>query len=232
MDAPTRVTAIIPARAGSKGIPGKNWRPLAGKPLVEYTFAVAAAATTVNRLIVSTDSEEVAALARSCGIEVPFMRPPLLAADDTPMLEVVRHAIASARETAEAYVLLQPTAPFRSAADIDAAVRLLLDLKADSVVSVREVPGELRAAWQLRIEAGRLVRLDGSPLTRLPTRRQDLAPTYIRNGAIYAFTDESLRRIGSIYGEKCIPYVMPAVRSINLDSERDWQEAERALARG
>lgn len=231
MGFPTRVTAIIPARAGSKGIAGKNWRPLAGKPLVEYTFEAAAAATTVDRMIVSTDSEEVARLARARGIPVPFMRPSPLAADDTPMLDVVLHAVANLGEPAEAYVLLQPTAPFRTAADIDAALRELSDSKADAVVSVREVPGELRAPWQLRIEGRRLLRMDGASLAALPTRRQDLAPTYIRNGAIYAFTSESLRRTGSIYGTNCVPYVMPAARSLNLDSELDWEEAERALAR-
>jgi CMP-N-acetylneuraminic acid synthetase len=227
------VLALIPARAGSKGIPGKNVRLLAGKPLLAYAVEAALGAGAIQRVILSTDSEEIAALGRELGAETPFLRPAELAADDTPTLPVVQHALywldRHEAYRPEALVLLQPTAPLRTARHVDEAIELLWETGADSVVSVARVPGHFHPAWQLIVRDGELRRHDGEPLAALRTRRQELSATYWRNGAIYACRREALLASGTLYGERCVPYEMPLEISINLDSEAEWQLAEAAL---
>lgn len=232
-DPPAATLALIPARGGSKGIPRKNIRLLAGRPLLYYTVEAARAAATIGRVVLSTDSEEIAAVGRAAGAETPFLRPAELAQDDTPTLPVVRHAL-EWLEAHEGYrpvivVLLQPTAPLRTAAHIDEAVGILLRSEADSVVSVAAVPGHYHPEWQLVVADSELLKHDGGPLAALPTRRQALSPTYWRNGAIYACRREALLRSGTLYGTRCLPYVMAAEVSINLDSEAEWRLAEALL---
>jgi CMP-N-acetylneuraminic acid synthetase len=142
------VLAVIPARAGSKGIPGKNIRPLNGRPLLAYSVDAARESRTVTRVVVSTDDEEIARVAREAGAEVPFLRPAALAGDAVPMLDTLQQVVA-ALKSADAYcpdiiVLLQPTSPLRTAAHVDAAVTLLLETSADSVVSVVDVPHQFQ----------------------------------------------------------------------------------------
>jgi N-acylneuraminate cytidylyltransferase len=227
--------AIIPARGGSKGIPRKNLRPLAGRPLIDYAIEAALGARTIARTILSTDSAEIAELGRRLGAETPFTRPAELARDDTPTLPVVLHALDWLEEHEEyqphIVVLLQPTAPLRTARHIDDAVRRLLESGADSVVSVAEAPGHYHPEWQLIEAQGELRTYGGQPLTALPPQRQGLRPTFTRNGAIYACRRAVLVNSNSLYGEHCIPYLMPAEVSINLDSELDWRVAEALLAR-
>src|SRR4051812_41980936 len=136
------VLGLVPARGGSKGVPGKNIRPLAGRPLLEYTARVAQASGVIDRLVLSTDSSDIGDVGRRAGLEVPFLRPAALAADDTPMLPVVRHALDALAErgwTPEILVILQPTSPLRRAEHIRDAVTMLREREADSVVSVVEV---------------------------------------------------------------------------------------------
>jgi len=227
------VLALIPARGGSKGIPGKNIRRLAGKPLLQYTVEAAQAAHSLGRIALSTDSPEIAALGRALGVETPFLRPTELAQDATPTLPVILHALdwlaTEAGYAPEVLVLLQPTAPLRTAQHIDEAVRLLIQSEADAVVSVCAVPGHFHPDWQLSITDGELRRLDGGPLAGLPTRRQALGATYWRNGAIYAMRCAALRATHSLFGSRCLPYVMPSEFSLNLDSEAEWQAAEAWL---
>jgi N-acylneuraminate cytidylyltransferase len=218
---------LIPARGGSKGIPRKNVRPLAGRPLIDYTFSAARASRLLTRVVLSTDDREIAALGEQAGIEVPFLRPAELAADDTPMLPVVEHAL-EALERGEGYrpdalVLLQPTAPLRTARHIDESIELLASTPVDAVVSVTAVPGHCHLRWQLIIEDGRLRSVTGEPLAALAARRQDLGPTYTRNGAVYAFRTTALREHGSIYGAAAAAYVMAPEESLNLDTEDDWK---------
>lgn len=221
---------IIPARDGSKGIPRKNLALLAGKPLLAHTCEQALQATTLTRLIVSTDAEAIADCARRCGVEVPFLRPRELAADETPMLDVVRHALEALRQR-ESYrpdvvVLLQPTSPLRRAEHIDGAVRRLIETGADSVVSVAEVPHQFTPGSLLRLEAGRLVPLlNGSQ----PLRRQDKPLVYARNGpAVLAVRRQALEG-GSFYGEVSLPYVMPLDCSVDIDGPFDLALAEFLL---
>ncbi len=137
------VLGLIPARGGSKGVPRKNLRLLCGKPLLQYTAEAALAARRLSRVILSTDDEEIAAIGRRCGLEVPFLRPAELAADDSSTLPVVQHAVRwmeSHMARFEAICLLQPTTPLRRAEDIDACIVLLEQSGADSVVTVLQSP--------------------------------------------------------------------------------------------
>lgn len=227
----SQVLGLVPARGGSKGVPGKNIRPLAGRPLLEYTARVARASGVIDRLVLSTDSPEIAEVGRRAGLDVPFLRPAALAADDTPMLPVVRYTLDGLAEqgwTPEILVILQPTSPLRRAEHIRDAVTILRETQADSVVTVVEVPRHLSPDYVMRIEDGRL-------RTFLPegakvTRRQDARQAYSRDGTVYACWTRTITRFGNIYGEECRPLVVDAQDSLSIDSPADWDAAERMLA--
>jgi CMP-N-acetylneuraminic acid synthetase len=225
------VVAIVPARAGSKGIPGKNVKPLCGKPLLAYTAETIRAAGIFDRALLSTDSAEIAAAGRAMGLEAPFLRPEALARDETPMLPVIEHALSwleRDRASVDIVVLLQPTQPLRMAEDVVRAVRLLEDQPCDSVVSVVALPPHMCPDYVMRIdEAGRLVNflLEGARVLR----RQDARPAYARDGTVYATRAATIREHHSIYGPVCLPLIIDAAHSVTLDSEADWREAERRL---
>src|SRR5688572_4276792 len=225
------VLALVPARGGSKGIPDKNIRPLAGRTLLEYAARVSEESGVVDRIILSTDSERIAEEGRRVGLEVPFLRPSELAQDDTPMLPVIEHAVDFvAREgwDTEIIVLLQPTSPLRTPAHIRAAVQELRDSGSDSVVTVVELPRHLSPDYVMRVDAGLLVPfLPGG--THI-TRRQDARPAFVRDGTAYVFWARTLREARSIYGRTCRPLVIPAEESITIDSPDDWLNAERRIA--
>lgn len=228
-----QVLGIVPARGGSKGVPGKNSRLMAGLPLVSYTFAAAKSSRLLTRVLLSTDSREIAGIGAAEGVAVPFLRPADLAADASPMVGVIRHALDWLWEN-EGYrpdvvVLLQPTTPLRRPADIDGAVELLLRSGADACVSVCPVPGHFSPHWQFRIEGDELQVFTGEPLAHLVPRRQELPVTYTRNGAVYAFRREAFEETGSIYGRRCVAYVMPEEVSVNIDSMDDWVLAEARI---
>jgi CMP-N,N'-diacetyllegionaminic acid synthase len=226
-----QVLGLVPARAGSKGVPGKNTRLLAGRPLLAYTARAAIESGVLDRMILSTDSSEIADCGRTAGLEVPFMRPAALAADDTPMLPVIEHALSELERAGwrpEIVVLLQPTSPLRTPGHIRSAVELLRATHADSVVTVVAVPQHLSPDYVMRIEDGRLLPFlpGGAGLTR----RQDARPAYVRDGTVYTFRVDALRRAGTIYGEDCRPLLVDAAESLSIDTPADWAAAERALA--
>ena len=226
------VLAIVPARGGSKGVPGKNLRPLAGRLLIEYALDAARQSNVVDRTILSTDSEDIADAGRRIGMDVPFLRPAELSQDDTPMLPVIQHAVQelSARGwTPEFVVLLQPTSPLRRPEHVREAVELLRQSGADSVVTVVEVPKHLSPDYVMRIDGGALRPF--LPEGERVTRRQDARTAYSRDGTVYAFRRETLDRFGSIYGANCRPLVIPASDSLSIDTPGDWEQAERLLAR-
>ena len=217
------VVGLIPARAESKGIPRKNLVPLAGKPLLQWTIEAGAGSEVLTRVVVSTDWEEAATLARALGAEV-LERPAELARDETPMLEVVRHAL-GALGRCDVLVLLQPTSPLRRAVHVDGAVRLLLESAADCVVSVVEVPHQFRSDSLLALEGTRLV-----PLAETgSTRRQEKTVVYARNGpAVLALRPE---RLGDdFYGGDCRPFVMEPRDSIDIDGPFELELAELLLS--
>jgi CMP-N-acetylneuraminic acid synthetase len=225
------VLAIVPARGGSKGVPRKNVSELtAGRTLLHYVADAARQAARVSKVVLSTDDEEIARVGRQAGLEVPFMRPRELAADDTPMLPVLRHAIdqvSAGGWTPEYVVLLQPTSPLRRGKHIDDALSLLMTSGADSVVTVVEVPKHLSPDYVMKIEDGVLHPFlpEGAALTR----RQDVRPAFYRDGTVYAFRRDTIERFGSIYGERCLPLVIDASESLSIDTPEDWAEAKRIL---
>ena len=233
-----KVLGIITARGGSKGVPGKNLKLLAGKPMLAYTIEAARACAALDRVILSTEDAAIAEMGRSLGCEVPFVRPAELSRDDTPHLPVIQHAVAWMRDHAhyapDAVMVLQPTSPLRSSADIAAAIALLESSGADSVLSVSEVPGHSHPSRTLRVDAdGKAVLFaTGEPVRKRINRRQDLPEAWVMNGAIYAcrtatlFADEP-----SLYGDRVVAYRMPVERSISIDDLDDWAAAERVLLR-
>jgi CMP-N-acetylneuraminic acid synthetase len=226
------ILGLIPARGGSKAVAQKNLHPLAGRPLLWYTADAARRSRRLSHVIVSTDDPAIAEAAASMDIDVPFMRPAHLATDDAPMLPVLQHAVGTMKRRgfpADVVVLLQPTSPLRRAEHIDAAVDLLVESGADSVVSVVEVPHQFNPVSVLTIEAGRLRPFLEGPLV---TRRQDKPRVFARNGpAVLAVRTPVLER-GSLYGDDCRPLVMRAQESVDIDEAADFDEAERMLRSG
>jgi CMP-N,N'-diacetyllegionaminic acid synthase len=212
------VVALVPARGGSKGIPRKNVAPLAGKPLLRWAVDAARATDTVTRIVVSTDDDEIAAAAED--VEV-LRRPSDLAADDTPMLAVIRHGL-SHIQPCDVLVLLQPTSPLRRAEHVDGAVRLLLETGADSVVSVVEVPHRYEPDSLMELRDGLLVARSE------PTTRQAKQRLYARNGpAILALRPAGLGE--ALYSGNVAPYVMDEADSLDIDTPYDLELAELLL---
>jgi CMP-N-acetylneuraminic acid synthetase len=225
------VVGVIPARGGSKSIPGKNIAACAGRPLLAWTCDAARAARALARVIVSTDDERIAEVARGLGVEVPFMRPRELAEDATPALPVLVHALdwLEASGTAiEALVLLQPTSPLRRARHIDEAVALFQRKKADTVVSVVNVPHRYHPASVMRERDG--VLLPYHEGTETVTRRQGLEPLLARNGPAVLVVSPQALRAGRLYGARTVGYRMDENDSIDVDTEEDLRLAALLLA--
>ncbi len=211
------VLALLPARGGSQGIPRKNLAPLAGKPLLQWTLDAAREAETVTRIVVSTEDDEIAAAA--AGVEV-LRRPPELAADETPMLPVIRHALDT--YACDMLVLLQPTSPLRRGEHVDAAVRLLRDSGADVVVSVVPVPHRYSCDSLMELRGDRLV------ARAEPSRRQNRETLYARNGpAVLALRAATLGY--ELYQGDVRGYVMDGRDSLDVDSPEDLELAELLL---
>lgn len=221
---------IIPARGGSKGIPHKNIKPLAGRPLIAYSIDVARElCPEQDRIILSTDDPTIADTARSLGLKVDYMRPADLATDSSGSREVMLDAMDWANARGIVYdciVLLQPTSPLRTADDVRAALELYTS-QLDMVVSVEPAACnpyyncfETDADGFLHISKG-----DG-----LLTRRQDAPPAWTYNGAVYVINPQSLRAMPMGSFGRRVPSPMPAERSIDLDTPRDWAVAEAIMS--
>ncbi len=221
--------AIVPARAGSKGLPGKNVRPLLGKPLVGWTLDAALAAGRVARVVVTTDDPVVAEIARTRGAEV-VDRPPELAGDNASIVEATLHAAAAAGLAEDAVItLLQPTSPLRAAADVDAALALYEEGGgAGAVMSVCETDHHPLKAL-LVDEAGLMNPVGGRPET-LSAARQTLPRAYRQNGAVYVIRVSELAARRSFFAPPCRPYPMPAERSVDIDSLADFARCEALLS--
>ena len=219
---------IIPARGGSKGIPKKNIAPLNGRPLIDYTIQTALALAPQSRIILSTDSDEIADTARRCGLEVAYRRPDALATDTAGSREVILDAMDWADAQGvdyDAVVLLQPTSPLRSVEDVENAMALYTP-DIDMVVSVTEARSnpyyncfETDADGYLHVSKG-----DG-----LYTRRQDVPPAYEYNGAVYVINPQSIRAMAMGAFPRRVPSVMPAERSVDIDAPVDLLIAAHLL---
>lgn len=224
------VLAVVPARGGSKGIPDKNLALLGGRPLIAYTAEAVQQSKLITRAVISTDNPAIADAARKYGLDAPFLRPAALADDDTPMLPVLRHALDEVRGSGfnpDGVVVLQPTSPLRRGEHIDAAITLLEESGADSVVSVIEVPHHFNPASVMSVDGDRLRPfLDSASFRTMPTRRQDKPRVFARNGpAVLAVRVRTLDA-GSLYGDDCRALVMQPEESLDIDSKWDLAVAE------
>jgi N-acetylneuraminate synthase len=227
-----RIVAVIPARGGSKGLPGKNIRPFAGVPLLAHAIAAARACPQIDRCLVSTDAAEIADVARAYDAEVPFLRPAALAQDDTPGIEPILHAVRWLEEHGDrpdAVMVLQPTSPLRTAEDLDAAIRLLGEPKADAVVSVCDAPRHPYLIKR-RSPEGWL-----QPFAPMPKGgdeiRQAFPAAYALNGAVYLIRREVLLAQRTLLPERTCAHIMPMERSIDIDTAVDLELAEYIRAR-
>jgi len=235
----TEVLALIPARGGSKSIPRKNLRPMAGHPLIAYSIAAGRSCHRVTRLVVSTDDEEIADVSRDYGAEIPFMRPAELARDDTPDLPVFQHALEWLGEhesyRPEIVVQLRPTSPFRRVRHIDDAVtRLLEHPGADSIRTVCIPFQNPFKMWRINKD-GFLQPLDFE-LGNLPEPfnqpRQLLPEVFWQTGYVDAARTTTILQKKSMTGEHILPLVIDASEWIDIDSPDDWRRAERLLESG
>jgi len=225
------VLGIIPARGGSKGLPGKNIREMAGKPLIYWTIERALSSTYFDNVIVNTDDGEIAEIAEKYGAEVPFLRPKELADDRTPIIDVINHTVEYYRGLNMYFdfiALLEPTSPLRKPDDIDRAITQLIDREdeADSIVSVGEVHLEHPSIMK-KISAGQL-----TPYERdagIVTRRQELDTVFFPYGVIYLTKTEELIAHGTFYLERTIPFFIERWQSYEIDDIYDFVCIEAVL---
>ncbi|MFH1070336.1 MAG: acylneuraminate cytidylyltransferase family protein [Candidatus Glassbacteria bacterium] len=223
-----RVLAVITARGGSKSLPRKNLRLMAGKSLLAWTVEAAQGSRLINRLVLSSEDPEIIRAAGELGCEAPFVRPRELAGDDVSAVDVVIHAI---RELPgyDYVLLLQPTTPFRSASDIDNCIELCRREDAPAVISL--APVKKNPFWMFRLdEEGRL-----QPLIEREwenSQRQDLPEFYVINGGVYVARTDYLLEHGAFIGNRTLGYVMPEDRSLDIDTVEDLSYAEYLVSCG
>lgn len=226
-----KILAIIPARGGSKGVPKKNIKKLAGKPLICWTIEAALQTTILNRVIVSTDDEEIAEIATEYGADVPFLRPSSLAQDDTTDMPVYLHALQWLEKNQvfkpDIIVWLRPTAPLRINSDIKYAVEKLIGTKADWVRSVSVI--EHHPYWMFSVEGDKLLPFIEEIDISKYLQRQLLPPAYRVNGAVDVAWRETLVEKKLLYSGDVRAYIMPPERSVDIDTELDFVVAEAMM---
>ena len=225
-----KVLGLIPARGGSKGIPRKNIKDLNGYPLIAYSIKQGQKSKLLDRLIVSTDDDEIKAVAESFEVEVPFIRPDYLADSKSSSLDVILHALnwlESQGEYYDAVCLLQPTSPFRPDGIIDKAIEKFKEEKFDSLVSLRALPDHFNPHWTFYKDKNGFLK---APIQgKLITRRQDLPKYYHRDGAIYLLRVESLRKTNKLLGTLIGGLEIESPKLINIDTLEDWAIAENFI---
>lgn len=222
--------AIIPARGGSKGLPGKNLKILSGKPLLQYTADSAMNSKYISRIILSTDDELIAKAGKDCGVEVPFMRPAYLASDDSLAIDTYNFTIKELEKMSgqliNDIIILQPTSPLRLSEDIDNAIELYFDKKADSVISYTKEIHPVHWHKYLTKE----MKFEELFLEHMIENRQSLRTTYYPNGSIFIFK-KSLLSDGKYYSENSYAYLMPRERSVDIDNIDDFDYAEYLISK-
>lgn len=230
----SKVLALIPARQGSKGLPGKNIRPLGGQPLLAWPIAAARGSRHVDRVIISTDSPEFAAIAVEAGAEAPFLRPAALAGDTASSVDVILHALDHLEATGDRYdyvLLLEPTSPLTESADVDSALEMLAASRetADAIVGVSPLVSAHPAFAVARAPSG-LIRPHAAPDFGALPRRQDIEPLYALDGSLYVSAVASVRARRTFYHERTLSYVTPRWKSFEVDDLLDFICIEAVLA--
>lgn len=221
---------LIPARGGSKGLPGKNIRPFLGVPLIAHSINAARDSGVAGRIVVSTDDPVIAEVSLACGAEVPFMRPDGIASDDSPVASAALHAVDWFIEheawEAQWLLLLQPTSPLRCHSDISKAFKLLTENDADAVVAVSET--KHHPYWVKSLSEDGFLQPFVNGQTD-PSRRQDLPTALALNGLLYLIRVSTLRECGAFCPPRCLPLIIPASRAYDIDTEEDFRIAECAV---
>ena len=230
-----RVLALVPARRGSKGLPLKNIRPLHGMPLLAWPIKAARASQYVDRVVISTDDADFAALAQAAGADAPFLRPPELATDSASSIGVIIHALDALKSVNDEYdylVLLEPTSPLTEASDVDAALKTLVarSRDADAIVGVTPLSTS-HPAFAVRVNERGLISPFATATFRHLPRRQDVEPLYCLDGSLYASTTEALRSKSSFCHDRTIAHIMPRHKSFEVDDLVDFVCIEALLAR-
>lgn len=218
------VLGLIPARGGSKGIPKKNITDVAGRPLIDYSISAGLDSTVVDSVVVSTDDNEIAEVAKEHGARVPFIRPDKLSTDEAPTKPVVGHALeelAVLGEQYDAVVLLQPTSPLRTGTHIDRAYEIYVEERVDSLISAYPTT---ETRWQPTPDGAVQLNYQGSN-----KRRQDREPEYVINGAVYITDVEEYHRAGELVAGKTAIYEMDEIDSVDVDTPFDIWLAEQIL---
>ncbi|MCX5831436.1 MAG: acylneuraminate cytidylyltransferase family protein [Deltaproteobacteria bacterium] len=228
-----RVLVIVPARGGSKGLPGKNILTLCGKPLVAWPIATAKASKYIDKIVVSTDDLEIAKIAEKYGASVPFIRPAALATDTATTFSVIEHTLVFLKNAGESFdyiVLREPTSPLTESDDIDAALEILESKRAiaDSIVGVSKVEAA-HPAFDVVIKETGTIKPFMYPDFSQAVRRQDIADIYFFEGSLYISDTETLLEKSSFYHDRTLPYIVPRYKSLEIDEQIDFLFAETIL---
>lgn len=226
-----RILGLIPARGGSKGVPGKNIKLLGGKPLLQYTAEIALQSSLLTKVVLSTDDDAIHDIGTALGLEVPFKRPFNLAEDASPTLPVIKHALAyyeSIGETYDAVCLLQVTSPFRTVAFLDKAIQKFIESGTDSLVSVLEVPHEYNPHWTFELDSHDHLKI-ATGEDQIITRRQELPKAYHRDGSIYLTKSAVIKEQHSLFGETISCIESDKNIHVNIDTQEDWGKSELIL---
>lgn len=230
-----KVLFVITARGGSKGVPRKNIKPIGGLPLIAYKIIAAQQAKLKKRIIVSTDDEEIADVARKYGAEVPFLRPDYLASDEASSIDVVLHAMnwISENDTTDYdYVcLLEPSSPFTKASDLDKAVELIHNKGADTLLGMKEVE-ITRSFINILDDNGGLSYFYDEMQNIKSARRQDQAKEYTMNGCMYISKWDYFMENHSFHSKNSLPYIMPEVQSVEIDNMINYYYACYLVEKG
>ncbi|WP_158837996.1 acylneuraminate cytidylyltransferase family protein [Polaribacter sp. L3A8] len=226
-----RILGLIPARGGSKGVPGKNIKLLGNKPLLAYTSEIALQSNYLVKTVLSSDDDKIIEVAKSLGVEIPFKRPSNLAEDSSPTLPVIKHVLdyyKAKGEFFDAVCLLQVTSPFRTVSFLDEALNKFINSDTDSLVSVQEVPHEYNPHWTFELnKQGNLKIATGE--TEIITRRQELPKAYHRDGSIYITKTAVIEKQNSLFGNSIAYIESPKEFYVNIDTLKDWEKAELLL---
>lgn len=224
-----RILAIIPARSGSKGVPRKNIKLLNGKPLLVYTTETALQSQYLTEVILSSEDDKIINEGKKAGVKVPFVRPVVLAQDNTPTIDVIIHALEWFQKQAiffDAVCLLQVTSPFRTVAFLDESLVKFMESGCDSLVSVQKVPHEFNPHWTFEVnKEGNLKIATGEE--DIITRRQELPEAYHRDGSIYITKTDVLLKQKSLFGNSIAFNESLSDFYVNIDTLEDWKKAEK-----
>jgi CMP-N,N'-diacetyllegionaminic acid synthase len=226
-----RILGIIPARGGSKGVPGKNIKLLNGKPLLQYTAEIALESKYLTSVILSSDDKQIITVAKSLGIQVPFLRPDELALDTTPTIDAIIHALQWYENHAvffDAVCLLQVTSPFRTVEFLDKSIEKFITSGCDSLVSVQKVPHEYNPHWTFEVNLEGTLKI-ATGEDQIINRRQELPDAYHRDGSIYITKTEVLLQKHSLYGKSISFIETPPEFYVNIDTLGDWEKAEQMI---